>query len=161
MTLQQARIRGYELAVRSPRLWNRGDFHLAFSRQYVQGRGGVTGGLTDFTPPQNGGYYYLDHDQRHTLSTGFTVDLPIKTWASGNLAYGSGFLDEDGPAHLPAHTTFDFSLGHNFGETWTATLTMLNVSDNRYLIDNSNTFGGTHWSEPRQAMVQVCYRFHY
>jgi len=35
-----------------------------------------------------------------------------------NVRYGSGFLDGDGPDHLPGHTTFDVSFGKGFGENW-------------------------------------------
>jgi outer membrane receptor protein involved in Fe transport len=37
----------------------------------------------------------------------------------------------------------------------------LNVANRRYLIDNSNTFGGTHYADPRQVYVELRYRFHY
>ena len=52
--------------------------------------------LTDFSPPPDG-LFHPDHDQRDTLSTGFDVQLPWHSWASGNIAYGSGFLNGDGP----------------------------------------------------------------
>jgi outer membrane receptor protein involved in Fe transport len=124
----------------------------------VQGRGGITGGLTDFTVPDPG-YYYLDHDQRDTLSTGAAFTLPRRTWASFNVMYGSGFLDGDGPSHLASHTTADISVGHSFAERWTAQASALNVGNRRYLLDNSNTFGGTHWARSREVLVRVNYRF--
>jgi outer membrane receptor protein involved in Fe transport len=132
--------------------------HLAYSRQWVQGAGGVTGGLTDFSAP-DAGYFYLDHDQRDTLSTGADLTLPRHSWASFNIAYGSGFLNGDGPAHLPSHTTGDISVGHSFGERWSAQAAVLNISDLRYLLDNSNTLGGTHWANPREVTVGIKYRF--
>ncbi len=82
-------------------------------------------------------------------------------WASGNLSFGSGFLNEDGPAHLLGHTTFDLALGKSFGERLSLTLTVQNLSNSRYLIDNSNTFGGTHFNLPRQFTGEVRYRFHF
>jgi outer membrane receptor protein involved in Fe transport len=126
----------------------------------VQGFGGVSGGLTDFSPPRDA-WYYLDHDQRDTLSVGGQVALPRRAWASLEVQYGSGFLDGDGPQHLPSHTTMDLALGKSFGERWTAQVSAINLTDNRYLIDNSNTFGGTHFLQPRQVLVQLAYRFHY
>jgi len=161
VTIARARIRGWEATIRSPRLLQRAQLHLAYSHQYAEGRGGVTGGLTDFQPPENGGYFFLDHDQRNTLSTGFQVDLPWHSWTSGDISYGSGFLNGDGPSHLPAHTTFDLSLGKTIGEKWSVQLTGLNITNNRFLLDNSNTFGGTHFAYPREISVQVKYRFHY
>jgi outer membrane receptor protein involved in Fe transport len=160
LTIERARIKGTELAIRSPRLGGRAQLHLAWSHQFVQGAGAVTGGLTDFEPPDEG-LFYLDHDQRDTLSTGFTVNLPGSAWASGDLSFGSGFLDGDGPGHLPSHTTFDLSLGKNFGERWSMQVSALNLANSRYLLDNSNTFGGTHYNYPREVFVQVKYRFHY
>ena len=71
------------------------------------------------------------------------VRLPLSAWDSANLNYGSGFLDGDGPFHLPTHTTFDLSLGKTFGESWTVQASGLNLNNNQYLLDNSNTFGGT------------------
>ncbi len=161
LTLQRARIRGWEATVRSPRIFRRLNYYLAYSHQYVEGQGGVTGGLTDFQPPEGGGYYFLDHDQRDTLSTGATADLPWRAWASAHVAYGSGFLNGDGPAHLPAHTIVDLQLGKSFGEAWSVDLYGLNSGNSRYLLDNSNTFGGTHFANPRQFGVEVRYRFHY
>ncbi|MCU1309496.1 MAG: TonB-dependent receptor [Candidatus Angelobacter sp.] len=160
LTLERARIRGWEASLRSPRLFKRAQIHLAYSRQYAQAKGAVSGGLTDFSPPADE-FFFLDHDQRDTLSTGLTIDLPGRAWASSNVSYGSGFLDGNGPDHLPPHTTFDISMGKSFGERWSAQVTGLNLADNRYLLDNSNTFGGTHFYDPRRVSVQVRYRFRY
>lgn len=160
LTIDTARIRGGEITVRSPQLWRRAKFHLAYSHQFAQGAGAVTGGLTDFSRPKPG-LFFLDHDQRDTLNIGFEVTLPRRSWASGNLAYGSGFLDGDGPAHLPTHTAVDFAVGKSFREKWSIALTVLNVGNNRFLLDNSNTFGGTHFNRPRQIFVELRYRFYY
>jgi hypothetical protein len=35
------------------------------------------------------------------------------------------------------------------------------LNNNHYLLDNSNTFGGTHYVNPREVMVEVRYRFKY
>jgi outer membrane receptor protein involved in Fe transport len=85
--------------------------------------------------------------------------LPRRTWTSLNVAYGSGFLDGDGPGHLPSHVTADVSVGHSFGERWTAQISATNIGNRRYLLDNSNTFGGTHYANPREVLVRVNYRF--
>jgi len=161
LTLERARIHGWEATARSPKLLHRLEWHLAYARLYAEGRGGVSGGLTDFAPPESGAYYFLDHDQRNSLSTGVRATLPWRAWSSVNLAYGSGFLDGDGPGHLPAHASADMSLGKSFGENWSATFTALNFTNHRYLLDNSNTFGGTHYAYPVQVSLQLKYRFHY
>ena len=160
LTIEAVRIVGYEAAVRSPKLFKSVDFHLAYSHQSIEGSGGITGGLTDFSPPADG-FFYLDHDQRHTLSTGFTAALPYKTWFSSNLNFGSGFLNGDGPGHLPAYATVDFAAGRSFGENWSAKITATNLADKRYFIDLSNSFGGSHVSDPRMVAVQLRYTFHY
>jgi outer membrane receptor protein involved in Fe transport len=160
LTIESVRIVGYEATVRSPKLFKKIDLHLAYSHQSVEGSGGVTGGLTDFAPPAEG-LFFLDHDQRQTLSAGFTAVLPHKSWLSGNVSAGSGFLDGDGPGHLPAYATVDLSLGHSFGENWSAKVTATNLADNRYFIDHSNSFGGSHVSDPRMVSVQLRYKFHY
>ena len=153
LTIDRVFIRGAELMAQ------RGHFHVAFSHQTVEGEGGVTGGLTDFSPPEEG-RFFLDHDQRNTLSAGATLQLPREAWISGNVSYGSGFLQGDGPQHLPGHTTLDLASAIPLGR-WTLKLTATNVTNKRYLLDESNTFGGTHWNDSRVVMAQVEYRFHY
>ena len=160
LTIDHVRIRGFESTLRSPHLAGHFDFHLAYSRQSIEGSGGVTGGLTDFSPPGEG-FYYLDHDQRNTLSTGFASSLPCQSWLAANLNYGSGFLNGDGPDHLPSYRTIDASLGKSFGESWSAKLSALNLTNKRYFIDLSNTFGGSHFANPRELSLQIRYRFHY
>jgi outer membrane receptor protein involved in Fe transport len=160
LTIDRARIRGWEVTTNSPRVAGGAQFHVAYSHQFVQGAGGVTGGLTEFAPPEEG-IFFLDHDQRDTLSTGVNLALPWRAWADFNLNYGSGFLDGEGPEHLPTHTTYDLSLGKSFGENLDVRLTGLNLSNHRYLLDNSNTFGGTHFVNPLEISFQVKYRFHF
>ena len=163
LTIERARIHGWESTVRSPRIAKRFDVYLTYSNQTVQGAGVVTGGLLD-EPEQlceEGGFCYLDHDQRNTLSFGFHSSLPWQVSASGNVSYGSGFLDGEGPEHLPGHTEFSLSLAKSFGEKFSVGFTAQNLNDSRYLLDNSNTFGGTHWNYPRQFTGQIRYRFHF
>jgi outer membrane receptor for ferrienterochelin and colicin len=159
LTIERARIRAFEVTANSPVVFGTARFHLAYSHQRAQGQGAVTGGLTDFAPPAD--LFFLDHDQRDTVSAGVTVNLPSRSYVSGNVRYGSGFLNGDGPDHLPGHTSFDLSFGKSFGERWTIALQTVNLGNARFLLDNSNTFGGTHFVEPRQVYVDLRYRFHY
>ena len=160
LTIELARIHGWEVTANSPQVASLAQFHAVYSHQYAEGAGGVTGGLTDFAPPDEG-YFFLDHDQRDTLSTGFNLQLPRRIWTDFNVTYGSGFVDGEGPEHLPSHTTFDLSIGKSFGENWNVRVSALNLSNHRYLLDNSNTFGGTHYVNPREVSVQLKYRFRY
>ena len=167
ITVSQALIRGWELTLRSPRIAHRGQLHLAYSNQIAEGSGTITGGLTDFTLAP--GLSALDHDQRNTLNVGGDVTLPWRSYASTNVYYGSGFSNgENGVPgwpyqgdYLPGHTTFDLSLGKDFGERFTASVTAINVANHRVIYDDSLTFGGYHWNLPREIYVQVRYRFHY
>jgi len=162
LTLERARIHGWEATVRSPKIAKQLDVYLTYSNQTVQGAGVVTGGLlSEGTVCGQPGFCYLDHDQRNTLRLGFHSQLPWHSTFSGNLSYGSGFLDGDGPSHLPGHTEFDFSIAKSFGERFTISFTAQNIGNSRYLLDNSNTFGGTHWNFPRQLTGALRYRFHF
>jgi outer membrane receptor protein involved in Fe transport len=80
--------------------------------------------------------------------------------------YGSGFTNgmpnaQFPGSHLPQHTTFDLSLGKTFAEKYSVSVTALNVANRRVLLDNSLTFGGFHFNDPREIYVEVRYRFHY
>ena len=162
LTIEGARIVGWELTIRSPRIRNRGEVYLTYSNQVAEGFGGINGGLTDFSPP--GGFFLLDHDQRNTLHFGGTLSLPWRSYMSTDVYYGSGFANGN-PAipgdHLQPHTSFDLSVGKEFGERFSASLSATNVANRRVLLDNSLTFGGTHYLNPREIFFQVRYRFHY
>lgn len=151
-------IDGTEVSVRSPHLWNRANLRLSYSNQLAQGIGPITGGLLEDAPS---GIFLLDHDQRNTASAVLSLTLPHGMWATPAYQFGSGFLDGDGPAHLPPHSTFDLSVGKSFGEHWTISANAVNIANSRYLMDTSNTFGGTHWVNPRQIYGEVRYRFHF
>jgi len=175
ITWSSALIQGWELTLRSPRLWHRGQFHLAYSNQIAQATSPITGGLTcpvamplcpQYPPP---GYAPVDHDQRNTLNLGFNAALPWQSYASTNVYYGSGFtnglfgspLSQYPGPNLPSHTTFDLSAGKSFRERFTVSVTALNVANRRVQLDNSLTFGGFHYNDPRQIYAEFRYRFHY
>ena len=159
LTIDRARIRGLEVMLKSPLIGGRARVALVYSHQIAGGAGAVTGGLTDFSPPEEG-YFYLDHDQRHTLNLGSTFRLTASSYVSGAVHYGSGFVDGEGPEHLPGHVVFDLGLGKTFGRAWRVDLHATNVGDQRFLLDNSPTFGGTHYVDPGQVTLRVIYRFH-
>jgi len=162
ITIQGARINGWELTLRSPRIGNRAQVYLTYSNQLALGFGDITGGLTNFT--FGDGFKLLDHDQRNTLHIGGQFMLPWRSYASTDVYYASGFSNGN-PAipgdHLQPHTTFDLSIGKNFGERFSANVQGINMANRRVLLDNSFTFGGTHFLNPREILVQVRYRFHY
>ncbi len=51
LTWDAALIQGWELTLRSPRLWHRGQFHLAYANQIALSKGPFTGGLICPQPP--------------------------------------------------------------------------------------------------------------
>jgi hypothetical protein len=160
LTIDGALIQAWELTIHSPRIKNRGQLYLTYSNQVAKGIGAINGGLTDFSPPSR--FFLLDHDQRNTLHVGGMVNLPWRSYASTDVYYASGFANGNPPPdHLPGHTTFDLALGKEFGERFSASLNSTNVANRRVLLDNSFTFGGTHFLNPREIFVQVRYRFHY
>lgn len=153
-----ALISGTEVSVRSPELWNHAQLRIAYANAIGKGLGPITGGLIEFASTS---YFYLDHDQRNGFSAVLSLNLPRGFWATPAVNFGSGFINGNGPAHLPPHTTADLALGRNLGENWSLSLNGTNVLNNRFLTDTSNTFGGTHYVNPRQLYVELRYRFHY
>ncbi len=173
VTVAGALVQAWELTLRSPEFARRGHVHLAYSNQIAQQRGALTGGLicAPITSPDcdaEPGYQALDHDQRNTLNVGGDLRLPGQISASTNVYYGSGFANGyPGPPspydgdYLPAHTTFDLLLARSFGEDVSVAVNASNVSNRRVLLDNSLTFGGFHFNDPRQIYAEVRYRFHF
>jgi hypothetical protein len=171
VTVDGALVQAWELTLRTPRLWRFGQGHLAYSNQIAQQRGNITGGLICVPigdPACDAGFDYgpVDHDQRNTLNVGFNATLPWHIDASTNVYYGSGFTNgyTDPPSpytadYLPGHTTFDLTIGKQFSDNLTASVTSINVANRRVLLDNSLTFGGFHYNDPRQIYGELRYRF--
>jgi outer membrane cobalamin receptor len=173
ITVDGSLVRAWELTLRSPRIAHLGQAHLAFSNQIAEQRGNITGGLICTPvgdPACDAGFAYtpVDHDQRNTLNLGFNATLPAHAYASTNIYYGSGFTngspDPATPypnAYLPQHTTFDLALGKSITESISASITASNVANRRILLDNSLTFGGFHFNDPRQLYAELRFRFHF
>jgi hypothetical protein len=161
LTIDGALIQGNELTIRSPKFWSVGQAHLTYSNQTADGFGAINGGLTDFSPPA--GYFALDHDQRNTASVGFDANLPWAAFASADVSASSGASNGSGdpPSHLPGYLELNLSAGKTFTPNLSASLTVLNVTDRHLLTDNSLTFGGVHWNDPRQLYAQIHYKFGY
>jgi hypothetical protein len=176
ITWAYAQIQGWSLTLRSPDVFHHGQFHLAYANQIAQATSPITGGLICPVPVTSAcpldippGLAPVDHDQRNTLNVGFNSILPWQTYASTNVYYGSGFtnglygtplVQYPGP-YLPSHTTFDLSMGKTFAEKFTVSANSVNVANRRVQLDNSLTFGGFHWNDPRQIYGEVRYRFNY
>jgi hypothetical protein len=173
VTVDGALIRAWELTLRTPRLWRFGQGHVAYSNQIAEQRGNITGGLICTPvgdPACDAGFAYtpVDHDQRDTLNVGFNATLPGHAYASTNYYFGSGFTngvpDPTTPypnAYLPYNTTWDLSVGKTLTESISASVTATNLQNRRTLLDNSLTFGGFHYNDPRQIYGELRYRFKY
>ena len=163
-------MRCTELTLRSPRLWKRGQLHLAYSNQVAEGRGAITGGLSPiFRFPIPATLSSIMRPARNTLDVGFDANLPWQVFASTNMYYGSGFSngspgDPFPGDHLPPTPrnlrpfARKIASGRN---TYTVSLSALNVANRHLLIDNSLTFGGFHYDDPREIYVEFRYKFHY
>jgi outer membrane receptor protein involved in Fe transport len=176
ITWSSALIQGWALTLRSPDVFHHGQFHLAYANQIAQATSPISGGLICPAPVTSAcpldippGLSPVDHDQRNTLNVGFNGTLPGKAYASTNVYYGSGFTNGlygtpqaqyPGP-YLPSHTTVDLAIGKTFAEKYTISVNAVNVTNRRVLLDNSLTFGGFHWNEPRQIYGEFRYRFKY
>jgi hypothetical protein len=173
VTVQGALIQGWELTLHSPSLWRFGQVHLAYSNQLAQQIGPITGGLICYPPDSPAcavapGYSALDHDQRNTLNVGMNGNLPYRAYASFNIYYGSGFSNgyQNPPspytgAYLPGHVSADLAVGKAIGEKLSVSVNAQNIANTRRLLDNSLTFGGFHYNDPREIYGEVRYRFHF
>jgi hypothetical protein len=174
ITWAYAQIQGWSLTLRSPDVFHFGQFHLAYANQIAQATSPITGGLVCPTPvtdacpfsPDNlpSGLSPVDHDQRNTLNVGFNGKFPGKVTASTNIYYGSGFTNglpgvQYPGNYLPQHTTLDLAIGKTFGDKLTISANSINVGNRRVQLDNSLTFGGFHYNDPRQIYGEVRYRF--
>lgn len=173
VTIDGALVRAWEVTVRSPTLLRLGQAHLAYSNQIAEQRGNITGGLVCAPagdPACNHGFAYtpVDHDQRNTLSVGFNASLPRETTASANFSYGSGFHNGNpdpatpyAGAYLPFSASLDLSAGKQLSDALSISVSATNVTGRRVLLDNSLTFGGFHYNDPREIFGEVHYRFRF
>ena len=173
ITWDYALIQGWEVTLRSPNVLHHGQFHLSLFKSDCPGNlahhRGSRLSPTDHSilwPRHSSRLSPVDHDQRNTLNVGFNGSLPGHAYASTNVYYGSGFTNglpgEQYPGnYLPSHASVDLSLGKTFAENYTVSVTAINIANRRVQLDNSLTFGGFHWDEPRQIYGEFRYRFHF
>src|SRR5258707_528588 len=139
ITIQGARISGWELTLRSPQIRKRGQVYLTYSNQLALGFGNINGGLTDFS--FGDGFGLLDHDQRNTLHLGGQVTLPWKSYASTDIYYGSGLTNRNSPPdpndHLQPHTTLDMTNGKEFREPGLRSVTRFDLGEPHVLLGDS------------------------
>ncbi len=173
ITWYAALIQGWDLTLRSPMLWHRLQAHLVYANQIAQATSPINGGLICpdpndqncplYMPP---GFSPVDHDQtKHIERRASTASLPWHSFASGNVYYGSGFINGlygtpesqyPGP-YLPGHTTVDLSLGKSFSEgKYAVSVTALNVANLRVqwtTVSPSADFTGTSLGKFMESFV--------
>jgi hypothetical protein len=76
VTIQGARINGWELTLHSPRIRDRAQIYLTYSNQLALGFGNINGGLTDF-------YSAMD------LVCSITISGTLCTWAGSTVCRGA------------------------------------------------------------------------
>ena len=157
--VSQALIRGWEITVRSPRF---APIAARFTwRTQIKSREGSGTDhrriLTDFVIFA-GTFSARPRPAKHT-ERGWRIESSVAVVCFGERLLWLGIHATAFPGapfpgnYLPAHTTFDLSAGKDFGERFTASVTALNVANRRYELDNSLTFGGFHWNDPREIYV--------
>ncbi len=150
VNIDRARLRGLELSLSSPSRHGLSG-RVVYAYGHAEGRGGITGGLGDIEREETeDAWFFLDHDQRHTLSV--SADLSpsgAPYWAHATVRFGSGFLLEEGPDHLPSYGTLDLSAGWAISRRLELAAEVQNLTDNVYLISLSSEFNGTHYARPR------------
>jgi hypothetical protein len=52
-------------------------------------------------------------------------------------------------------------MGKAFTPRLGGSLSVLNITNRHLLVDNSLTFGGFHYNDPRQIFAELEYRFNY
>ena len=122
--------------------------YVNYSYEIAKGKG-LSGGTFVFqgtgNPPPDDQYTFLDHVQIQTANAGLTYK-PGKLWWTTQALYGSGLrTDPSNGTSLPAHLTFDTTVGYAFtGGSWASrfrvSADILNLLDNPYPISVANGF---------------------
>lgn len=162
INLRRGRSWGVETFVESPS-YKGLSVYTNYAFGYAQAKGNRTGGLISLTERPAKGFFFLDHDQRHTLSAGFNYDLErYGAWINSDVRFGSGFPDASrtfAGGRLPRHTVWDIAVGKRFAERWDFRVELENITNKVYPINLASEFNGTHYSPPRLVTFRFGYRF--
>jgi hypothetical protein len=143
---------------------------------YISGPGNA---LTPYYVSPGGGLVQADHDQHWDANAGWLVYDTHGGWFSINGEYGSGLslgdpdVIEPGPppyayaadtacytndavnCKVPPHLLFNVEKGVPIGQHVSASLSILNLLQDRYAITLDNSLQGTHYSRPRTILLQL------
>ncbi|TAM74008.1 TonB-dependent receptor [bacterium] len=131
---------------------------------------GLSGGLFNFPPGTVAGatsFQPEDHDQTVAANAGFTHLFGTQRASYVSLAadYGTGFpvQFETGQARLPSHLTFGLAVGRRAGQGHPAALgwklSLLNLTNDPYIIKQSNGFNTTQYAAGRSIDLSVSLPF--
>jgi hypothetical protein len=76
-------------------------------------------------------------------------------------AFRRGLHADAPPVISPGHANIDASLGRKLGNNCCISVAALNLANRQLLVDNTLTFDGVHYNNPREIYAEICYRFNY
>jgi len=114
--------------------------------------------MTDFEPPGEG--YFPSIMTSGTPSVPSSRGAPPAFLGHYHSCLWLGFLKATDCLSPPAYDFQRFSR-RRIGESWSLALTALNATNHRYLLDEGNSFEGTHFADPRRISLELRYHFHY
>ena len=171
VTIDGALIQAWELTLRTPHLWRYGQGHLAYSNQIAQQRGNITGGLICIpigSPACDAGFNLHSARPRPTQHS----ECRLQRYASqAHLRFDQCLLWLRLQQRLSQSSVALFGQlssrayyvrlirGKDHRRAVLLSVSCLNVANYRILLDNSLTFGGFHYNDPRQIYGEVRYRF--
>jgi len=149
LTIDGAVIRGNELAIRSPRFWS-----LARCTSLFEPDADGFGASTAADRLQSSGRLFRPRSRPEEYGQCRSRCEPSwAAYASINVYYGSGFANGERPEHLPGHAEVNLARGSHLVRAFRI-LTVLNLTNRHLLVDNSLTFGGFHYNDPRQIYAR-------
>lgn len=152
---------GVEFSLRG-KLGNDWSDFANYSYEIAEGQG-ISGGDFAFTQaqlPPAGIWQFLDHCQIHTANGGLTYN-PGDIWVTAEGLYGGGLSTGPGNSlRLPGHFTADLTLGYAFKKEsglsgMKASLDVLNVFDDPYVIFINNGYNGNHYEAGREFIFHL------
>jgi len=125
-----------------------------------EGIGGGDFALTGGQTVGPGEWQYLDHDEINTANFGLTYN-PGDLWITAQGYYGGGLSSgPDLSERLPGHFTVDATLGYAFKKGsglngLKASLDVINISDNPYVIFLNDGFNNNHYENGREFIFRL------
>ncbi|MDR3710495.1 MAG: TonB-dependent receptor [Capsulimonadaceae bacterium] len=157
--VQRGYVRGLEWTLSGPLAKNI-SFYGNYARSWAQSAGDFTGGFIPIGASPN--YFYDDHDQTDTASTGLTYEHN-GTFLDLDGEYGSGFPygqngDQINYIRTEPHFIIDSSMGATI-KRGTIEFTVINLLNHPYIITQGGVFSTQQWGQGRTFGVKYTYGF--